>query len=45
MIEQGLAQQRMWMRGDASVEVGSDATLLGEKIERDARVLVESMSE
>jgi len=45
MIEQGLAQQRMWMRGDASAEVGSDATLLGEMIERDARVLVESMND
>lgn len=45
MIEQGFAQQRMWMRGDASVEVGSDATLLGEKIERDARLLVERMNE
>lgn len=45
MIEQGLAQQRMWMRGDASVEVGSDATLLGENIERDARTSVKSMNE
>jgi len=45
MIEQGFAQQRMWLRGDASVKVGSDATLLGDKVERDARTTVEDMND
>ncbi|KAJ7709014.1 hypothetical protein B0H17DRAFT_1031486 [Mycena rosella] len=37
MIEQGLAQQRMWLRGVASVAVGSDSTVLGEALEEAAR--------
>ena len=45
MIEQGLAQQRMWARGDASVQVGSDASILGEQIEMAAREWVGRMEE
>ncbi|KAJ7147641.1 hypothetical protein C8R43DRAFT_1108294 [Mycena crocata] len=37
MIEQGLAQQRMWLRGVASVAVGSDPSILGETLEAAAR--------
>jgi hypothetical protein len=45
MIEQGLAQQRMWARGDASVEVGCDTGILGEDVEAAARQWVASMDE
>jgi hypothetical protein len=45
MIEQGLAQQRMWACGDASVEVGSDDRILGEEVERAAREWVGDMKE
>ncbi|KIK68991.1 hypothetical protein GYMLUDRAFT_152333 [Collybiopsis luxurians FD-317 M1] len=45
MVEQGLAQQRMWLRGDASVEIGSDPDILGPVIEQSARDLVQSMGE
>jgi hypothetical protein len=45
MIEQGFAQQRMWARGDASVEVGCDSTILGQQIEMGARDFVERMKE
>jgi hypothetical protein len=45
MIEQGLAQQRMWARGDASVEVGCDEGILGDKVENDAREWVGGMKE
>jgi hypothetical protein len=45
MIEQGLAQQRMWARGDASVEVGCDASILGEDVEAVARQWVANMDE
>ncbi|KAJ7114093.1 hypothetical protein C8R44DRAFT_796280 [Mycena epipterygia] len=37
MIEQGLAQQRMWLRGVASVAVGSDSSITGEALEDAAR--------
>ncbi|KAJ7230402.1 hypothetical protein GGX14DRAFT_344185 [Mycena pura] len=37
MIEQGLAQQRMWARGAASIAVGSDASILGVDLEAAAR--------
>jgi hypothetical protein len=37
MIEQGLAQQRMWLRGVASVAVGSDSSITGETLEADTR--------
>ncbi|KAJ7609026.1 hypothetical protein FB45DRAFT_762677, partial [Roridomyces roridus] len=37
MIEQGFAQQRMWLRGVASVTVGSDPVILGKQLEDDAR--------
>ena len=45
MIEQGLAQQRMWKVGSASLEVACDKTLLGEETERKARELVENMKD
>ncbi|KAJ7483333.1 hypothetical protein FB451DRAFT_1364297 [Mycena latifolia] len=37
MIEQGLAQQRMWLRGVATVTVGSDSSITGEALEEAAR--------
>ncbi|KAJ6621461.1 hypothetical protein B0H10DRAFT_2432278 [Mycena sp. CBHHK59/15] len=37
MIEQGLAQQRMWLRGVATVTVGSDSSITGEALEAAAR--------
>ncbi|KAJ7498079.1 hypothetical protein B0H11DRAFT_1856633 [Mycena galericulata] len=37
MIEQGLAQQRMWLRATASVTVGSDSSITGEALEESAR--------
>jgi hypothetical protein len=37
MIEQGFAQQRMWLRGVASVAVGSDSSILGAALEQSAR--------
>ncbi|KAH8088210.1 hypothetical protein HD553DRAFT_348725 [Filobasidium floriforme] len=45
MIEQGLAQQRMWKVGSASLEVACDKTLLGDDTERKARELVENMKD
>jgi shikimate 5-dehydrogenase len=45
MIEQGLAQQRMWARGDASVEVGCDASILGEDVDAVARQWVANMDD
>lgn len=45
MIEQGLAQERMWKAGDASVEVGSDKHGLGAVIDQEARVMVEGMKD
>lgn len=45
MIEQGLAQQRMWKVGSASLEVACDKTLLGEETERKARELIENMKD
>ncbi|KAF5388882.1 hypothetical protein D9757_005595 [Collybiopsis confluens] len=40
MVEQGFAQQRMWLRGDASAETGSDPEILGLDIEQKAREFV-----
>ncbi|KAF8211089.1 hypothetical protein K438DRAFT_104434 [Mycena galopus ATCC 62051] len=37
MIEQGFAQQRMWLRGVASVAVGSDSSITGVALEQSAR--------
>nr|GAT46973.1 pentafunctional arom polypeptide [Mycena chlorophos] len=37
MIEQGYAQQRMFARGEATMSVGSDPTILGPEIEQSAR--------
>jgi len=45
MIEQGYAQQRMWAAGNASAVVGSDASILGYRIERKARDMVVAMAE
>jgi len=45
MIEQGLAQQRMWKVGSASLEVACDKSLLGEDTEDKARELVENMKD
>lgn len=43
MIEQGLAQQRMWKIGSASLEVACDKSILGPEVEQQARDLVENM--
>jgi len=49
MIEQGLAQQRMWLVGDVSDEVasgdGPSGSVLGEELERMAREMVEGMQD
>ncbi|KAJ4483741.1 hypothetical protein J3R30DRAFT_3402375 [Lentinula aciculospora] len=45
VVEQGFAQQRMWLRGDASVEVGSDPAILSSFIEQKARLLVAKMED
>lgn len=37
MIEQGLAQQRMWRLGDASVEAGTRRGVLSEETEKEVR--------
>jgi len=44
MIEQGLAQQRMWKAGSASDQVASGDFLPG-CVEREARTLVEEMQD
>lgn len=49
MIEQGLAQQRMWVAGDVGDEVasgdGPSGSVLGEEVERMARKMVEGMED
>jgi len=45
MIEQGLAQQRMWLTGQATVAAGSDASILGPELEESARKLATEMSD
>lgn len=45
MIEQGLAQQRMWKMGSASVAVASDESLLDAETCRKAREFVENMKD
>lgn len=45
MVEQGYAQQRMWLTGDASSKTGSDPKILGPLIEQKARDLVANMGE
>lgn len=45
MIEQGLAQQRMWKAGSASLEVACDKNALGAETERKARELVMNMKD
>ncbi|KAK7031710.1 Pentafunctional arom polypeptide [Favolaschia claudopus] len=39
MIEQAFAQQRMWLRGVASVAIGSDSSITGAALEESARKL------
>jgi hypothetical protein len=49
MIEQGLAQQRMWLVGDVEDGVasgdGPSGSVLGEDVERMAREMVEGMED
>jgi len=45
MIEQGLAQQRMWYKTNHSLETGSDSTIFKEELERSARHLSENMGD
>lgn len=45
MIEQGLAQQRMWLTGEATVAAGSDPAVLRPEIEDSARKLAIEMSD
>lgn len=45
MLEQGYAQQRMWLRGDPSPTVGSDVSILGERVEHGVRQLIEAMAD
>ena len=49
MIEQGLAQQRMWLAGDVGDGIasgdGPSGSVLGEEVERMAREMVESMED
>lgn len=45
MIEQGLAQQRMWKMGSPSVAVASDVSLLDAETVRKAREFVENMKD
>lgn len=45
MIEQGLAQQRMWQTGQATVEAGSDSSILPPEIEAAARKLADEMTD
>lgn len=42
MIEQGMAQQRMWYRSNPSMEVGSDTTIFSPELDLSARELYES---
>lgn len=45
MIEQGLAQQRMWLSGTTSLSVASDESLLPAEVVRRARELVENLKD
>lgn len=45
MIEQGFAQQRMWMTNIPTVDVGSDQSLLPQEVEAAARNIVEAMAD
>lgn len=45
MIEQGLAQQRMWLKGSVEMQVACDSSLLGAETERKARELVLNMTD
>jgi quinate dehydrogenase len=43
MIEQGLAQQRMWKAGDASVEAGTRPGVLSDEIIRQVRLRLDQV--
>ncbi|PFH49382.1 hypothetical protein AMATHDRAFT_4967 [Amanita thiersii Skay4041] len=45
MIEQGLAQQRMWYTSTPTIEVGSDPTVLNPAVEKTARMICENMKD
>ncbi|KAF8997717.1 hypothetical protein BDQ17DRAFT_1309570 [Cyathus striatus] len=45
MIEQGLAQQRMWYTSTPTLAIGSDTSVLSFSVERAARALCENMPE
>ncbi|KAF8067932.1 hypothetical protein FPV67DRAFT_1165571 [Lyophyllum atratum] len=45
MIEQGLAQQRMWFMSSPTIQVGSDPQILGPELEQSARELCEKMGD
>ncbi|THU89351.1 hypothetical protein K435DRAFT_761179 [Dendrothele bispora CBS 962.96] len=45
MLEQGYAQQRMWIRGDPSMATGSDPTILGEEVEKRAADLIAGLGD
>ncbi|KAJ7579171.1 hypothetical protein C8J56DRAFT_1006758 [Mycena floridula] len=45
VIEQGLAQQRMWLTSNASIDVGSDASLVPKDVDEAARKFVEEMQD
>lgn len=42
MIEQGLAQQRMWYAHTPTVQVGSDSGILGPRVDLSAREVAEN---
>lgn len=45
MIEQGLAQHRMWLTGIPTIEIGSDTSILPPELELSVRVLAEEMED
>ncbi|KAF5345278.1 hypothetical protein D9758_008436 [Tetrapyrgos nigripes] len=45
MLEQGYAQQRMWLKGDPSAVTGSDPTILGPEVIKRAEMLIAGMGD
>lgn len=45
MIEQGLAQQRMWKTGDASIEAGLNGAILDPEADRLGRGVIHSIGD
>ncbi|KAF5383256.1 hypothetical protein D9615_004904 [Tricholomella constricta] len=45
MIEQGLAQQRMWYMSSPTLQVGSDERIFGPELEQSVRELCENMGD